>query len=386
MQFDYVLAGGGLQSGLIALALRHLRPTARVAVVERDSALGGNHTWSFHAADVPPGAWPVVAPLVGASWPGYRVHFPGHSRTVRTGYHSILSERFDAVVRESLTRPGCELRLNASVAEVHADRVVLAGGEELVGRCVTDARGPRPQADPCGWQTFYGLEVELASPWPDELPTVMDATCPQDGGFRFTYVLPFTGTRVLVEDTTFGDTPHFDPAQLRKRVEGYLAARGQAGWRVLREESGALPMPWSGRSPNTSAPLVAGYAGGWFHPATGYSFPAALRLAVAVASVPPEGAGRAVAALARRLAWRLRFGRFLNTLLFRAVPPSGRWRVFARLYRSLPDAVFARFYSLTFTPADAARMLVGRPPPLDPVRMMSRPPRPPEVAPCPPNR
>lgn len=51
MPFDYVIAGGGLQAGLLVLALRHREPTATIAVVERADTLGGNHTWSFHEAD-----------------------------------------------------------------------------------------------------------------------------------------------------------------------------------------------------------------------------------------------------------------------------------------------------------------------------------------------
>ncbi len=380
MTFDYVVAGGGLQAGLLVSALLHAQPVAKVAVVERADRLGGNHTWSFHAADVPAGAWPVVAPLVGASWPGYRVRFPGCRRTLKTAYHSIASDGFDRAVRRLLAESGGTLRLNAEVTAVAADRVTLAGGEELRGRCVIDARGASGDPGRCGWQTFLGLEVELDSPWPDALPTVMDATGPQDGGYRFVYALPFTPTRVLVEDTAFADTPVVDKPPLRERVADYLQAAGVVSWRVLREESGALPMPWAAAAPTAGVPLLAGAAGGWFHPATGYSFPAALRLALAVAAVPPERATEAAAALAARLRWRLGFARFLNRLLFRAVTPSGRWRVFRRLYRDLPDAVLGRFYALEFTAADAARVLVGRPPPLDLSRLFALP----EVSPCPP--
>ena len=49
--FDYVLVGGGLQSGLLALAIRHHHPDARVALIERERQIGGNHTWSFHLGD-----------------------------------------------------------------------------------------------------------------------------------------------------------------------------------------------------------------------------------------------------------------------------------------------------------------------------------------------
>jgi len=380
--FDYVIAGGGLQAGLLVMALRLRQPSATIALVEQCETLGGNHTWSFHAADVPPGAWGVVEPLVSASWPGYRVRFPGHDRVVRTAYHSILSGDLDSVIRTALRGPGHALRLGVRAVSVTATLVTLADGETLTGRCVIDARGAGPVTEPCGWQTFLGLEVELDSPWPEALPTVMDATVPQDDGYRFVYVLPLSPTRLLVEETYFTDAPAIHPKRLRQRVSDYLTAAGVTSWRVVREESGALPMPWSGGDLGTGSPLRAGTAGGWFHPATGYSFPAALRFALAVADVPPRRASAAVAALAGQLNWRLRFARFLNRLLFRAIRPADRWRLFRRLYRTLPDATLARFYALEFTATDAARLLIGRPPPLDLTRLLSRP----EVPPCLPTR
>ena len=35
----------------------------------------------------------------------------------------------------------------------------------------------------------------------------MDATVPQDGGYRFVYVLPFADRPLLVEDTHYSDQP-----------------------------------------------------------------------------------------------------------------------------------------------------------------------------------
>ncbi|HEV8549680.1 MAG TPA: lycopene cyclase family protein, partial [Polyangiaceae bacterium] len=71
--FDYVLAGGGLQNGLIAAALAVHRPEARVALVERAPRVGGNHTWCFHAADIAPEARFFVEPFVARRWPAYAV-------------------------------------------------------------------------------------------------------------------------------------------------------------------------------------------------------------------------------------------------------------------------------------------------------------------------
>lgn len=375
-RFDYLIVGGGLQGGLITLAVRHFQPSATIALIERGERPGGNHTWSFHALDLPAEAVGFVSPLITASWPGYLVRFPGFARQVLSRYASILSDRFADTIAAALNVAGRELLTRAEAVSMDADRVELADGSILEGGCVIDARGPAVAmpVEGCGYQKFLGLEVETDRPWPDDLPTVMDATVPQDDGYRFTYALPFGPRRVLIEDTYFSDTSVFDPERLRNRVVEQLDSRGVAHWRILREESGVLPMPWSGVGIDRTfdGPVAAGYAGGWFHPATGYSFPMAVRLAVAVAQERPEGVRRAVSALARQMHARQRFARFLNSLMFRAVVPGERWQIFRRLYRKLPDAAMARFYAMDFTPFDAARILVGWPPPLAPLRMFRR--------------
>ena len=54
LRADVVLVGGGLANGLIALRLRALRPELKVVILERDTRLGGRHTWSHFATDVSP--------------------------------------------------------------------------------------------------------------------------------------------------------------------------------------------------------------------------------------------------------------------------------------------------------------------------------------------
>ena len=52
MDFDLILAGGGLANALIALRLAEVRPGLRVAVVEAGARIGGNHTWSSFEDDI----------------------------------------------------------------------------------------------------------------------------------------------------------------------------------------------------------------------------------------------------------------------------------------------------------------------------------------------
>ena len=51
--FELLLVGGGLQNALIALSVLDRRPNASLALLEASEQVGGNHTWSFHAGDVP---------------------------------------------------------------------------------------------------------------------------------------------------------------------------------------------------------------------------------------------------------------------------------------------------------------------------------------------
>jgi lycopene beta-cyclase len=363
--FDYLLIGGGLASGLVCLALAHFRPKCRVAVVERGARLGGNHTWCFHADDLGAADAALVAPLVDASWSSYDVEFQGFARRVGSAYAVVGSRRFANVVERVIGERGGALFTSVEASSVEAHRVVLADGRRLTARAVIDARGPErfTARERVAFQKFLGLELELARPHDLERPILMDARVPQTDGFRFFYVLPLTPTRVLVEDTYYSDGPDLDPSTLRREVLTYAGGRGLEASRIVREETGVLPIPRrSGPAPASGLPLVAGYQGGWFHPTTGYSFPAAVRLALHLASREPEAIFDAAWSSMRREHERQqRFFLFLNRLLFDAFRPEDRWNVLARFYR-LPEPTIRRFYAMTTTTTDRARILCGRPP------------------------
>jgi lycopene beta-cyclase len=366
---DYALVGGGLQNGLIALALRARRPRAHILMIERGDAPGGNHTWCFHAGDLASDAAEWIAPLVTTQWPGYEVAFADHRRTLDAPYACISSSRFAAHVVAALDAPGCRVHLGANAEEVAAHQVTVRhadGSREIVhARVVIDARGPdraHVNAAACGWQKFLGQELVLAAPHGLTRPMLMDATVAQRDGFRFVYTLPLAPDRLLVEDTYFSDSSYLDVSALRVEVAAYAAARGWQVAAIAREETGVLPMPWQLAAPQPRAPLVAGYAGGWFHPVTGYSFPIAVRLAALVAAHPAEALfGPALEALAAAHARQLAFASRLTQMMFRWFPPDQRHHVLARFY-SLPDAVIRRFYALELTGLDRARIVTGRPP------------------------
>ena len=170
--YDYALVGGGLQNGLIAVALLRARPEVRIALVERDQQVGGNHTWCFHSGDIPDAARVFVDPLVVHDWPGYSVSFPNLQREVDARYCAVTSERFDAVVGKAVaSAPGCRLLTGVTATKVAPNQVTLDDGTRLAAELVVDARGPQATGDePEGYQKFLGLELELSSPHKMERP------------------------------------------------------------------------------------------------------------------------------------------------------------------------------------------------------------------------
>jgi len=365
--FDYLLVGGGLGNCLIALSLLDARPELRVGLVEQHQALGGNHVWCFHAGDVPAEARALVSKLVVVSWPRHEVRFPELQRTLEEPYAAVRSERLNQVVTQAFQeRPGSRLWLGERAARVTANSVTLASGQTLEATVVIESRGPDAlTSSGAGYQKFLGLELKLRRPSPTQHPILMDALLPQRDGFRFMYVLPFSSDRVLIEDTYFSDSPTLDRELLAAAIMDYAAANGFDVEHVVREERGVLPLPTRvSHDPNPvpEGPLVAGYQGSWFHPVTGYSFPVAVRLASAIAAAAPLALRSQVwPALLREQRSQLRFCLLLNKLLFGAFAPEQRRNVIERFYRLPPESV-RRFYAMTLTNTDKARILCGRPP------------------------
>jgi lycopene beta-cyclase len=366
-----VILGAGLAGLSLARALLAEGLRAPLLVIDRRRAFGRDRTWCWW--DVAPTPWTALA---SRRWPRWRVCLPGAQEAVHEDpahpYVHLAAPDFYAAALAALdAAPQAELRLGERVLEVDPDperprvrtdretieaaRVydALAGGSPLL-------RG-RPAGEVELEQRFLGLEVELDRPGFDPgTVTLMDFRgARQDrGGLRFAYVLPFSPTRALVEDTSIGG-PRRAPEERRAAVEAWLAAHTPArSWTVQHEERGRIPM--------TSAPFPAhhgprvhavGVAAGAVRPSSGYAFArtqahcGALAAAVVRRGPLPAGPGHP-----RRAALDAIFLRALQ-----ADPPAFAER-FHRLVAGTPAAAFARFMTDASSPADELRMIRALPP------------------------
>jgi lycopene beta-cyclase len=184
-------------------------------------------------------------------------------------------------------------------------------------------------------------------------------------GYRFVYLLPFSATELLVEDTYYSDGPELDPGVLRGRISAYLYENGLPGGVAIREEVGVLPVAIGGDIEALLADgegAKIGMRGGFFHPTTGYSLPDAVRVASLIAAQTDFRELGQVVRNEARLLWRRRgFYRMLNKMLFRAAKPSERYKVLERFY-GLAPALIGRFYAGETSGLDKMRILSGRPP------------------------
>lgn len=364
--YDLILVGGGLANGLIALRLIEARPDLRLLLIEQDAQPGGNHTWSFHESDLNPVQLKWVGPLISKRWSGYRVIFPQLSRRLSGGYASILSSDFATVLLERL---GNSLRLNTPVVDLSPTSVRLADGTRLTAQAVIDGRGAQPNPFlALGWQAFLGQELELAHPHGMKEPVIMDASVTQQGGYRFVYLLPFSPTRLLIEDTHYVDRPTMALSQLRQNIAAYARARGWEIQGLIREETGMLPITLAGDFPgfwrDAAGQPLSGLRAGLFHPTTGYSLPDAVRLAERIAELEDLQAPSLFSLIQQTAhnSWqRHGFFRLLNRMLFLSGRPELRWRVLQRFY-GLPEGLIQRFYAGHPTFADKLRILTGKPP------------------------
>jgi lycopene beta-cyclase len=368
VDFDLILAGGGLANGLIAMRLAQTRPELRVCIVEAGSTIGGNHTWSSFGGDISAEQREWTAPLMAYRWDSYSVRFPAHTRSLDAGYGSATSARLDAAVRAAL--PAERIVTSAEIVGIDPTSVTLAGGRRLTARAVIDGRGQGPTtALDLRWQKFLGIEVELADDHGLAGPVIMDATVPQIDGYRFLYTLPLAPRRVLIEDTYYSDGSDLSPDVLRVHLHEYAALQGWQIVREVRDEAGVLPIALGGDIDalwNEGAPGVprVGLRAALFHPTTGYSFPDAVATAELVGGMTNFSAEHIYAVLRHHSVetWNLRgFYRILNRMLFIAAAPAERYKVLERFYR-LDARLVARFYAGRTSFADKVRLLSGKPP------------------------
>lgn len=362
---DLVVIGGGLAGLSLALRLARAGYAGQLRVVEPREAYLDDRSWAFWTPDG--SALPVPA---CRHWDRWRFSRRDGARVVQSapGWRYVYVRSLDvyqAAQGAIAAMPNAKLMcgVRAGAIDRVADRfTVETSAGALSARHVVDTRPPSATqwAGTPMFQSFAGREIALAQPGLDdgevELMTDMRADA---HGFVFSYVLPLSPTRALVEATRFSAQP-LGAGVLAADLGALLSARGWSQAEVIRSEAARLPMglPRAGEDAGPAGVVRAGMAAGALRAASGYGFQRIQAWAERCANaVMAGGAPVGHPAEPRLRAWMDRV--FLQALV---TAPARTPDFFMGLASTVPGPAFVRFMSDRAGWGDHARVIAGLPP------------------------
>lgn len=373
--YDYVIAGAGCGGLSLAVHLLDAGVGARVLILDPRTTFPHDRTWCFFdVADHP------FAEAVSHEWRRWRVVDDHHDvvrGSDRFAYQHLASVDFYAAALERLgAAEAAEVRLGEGVRRI-VDRgdhvVVTTDGGPVTARLVFDSRPSEARVFPADGaasrevnllQHFVGWTVETKEPSFDpETATLMDFRTDQRQGIHFTYTLPFSTHRALIEDTFFSERV-LDPAEYEANLRAHLERRGVGDFAITHTERGTIPMTTSVFEARPSPRVYRiGVAGGLARPATGYAFVAIQRFSQAFAAVlaetdANEGAPPPAPPLPRDQGTAILDRCFLTYL---DEHPHEAPRIFTQLFDRVAPDVLVPFLSETGTFADAFQVMLSLP-------------------------
>ncbi|WP_106478430.1 lycopene cyclase family protein [Phytohalomonas tamaricis] len=278
---ELLILGGGCAGLSLAYHLAQSRQAPHTLIIEPRTLYEDDRTWC---------GWPLqphaFQDCIEARWDTWRITTSQGAHQVEASpypYEMIRSSRVYAKALAAIdAHPNIERLTGRRVTSIEDSTtgviVTLDDGQRYQARWAIDTL-PRPErlAEPWLWQDFAGLEIEAPSINAGDIPELMDFRVARADALDFIYALPFAPQRALFEWTRFG-RPASNPLELEACLIAYLDERFGHDYRVLRRETGSLPM--APNSPQSGCSVIrAGAYGGSMRASTGYAFHAIQRWA-----------------------------------------------------------------------------------------------------------
>ncbi|MEL7218626.1 MAG: lycopene cyclase family protein, partial [Pseudomonadota bacterium] len=273
---DLAVLGGGCAGLSLASALASQACTKSVMIIEPRRSYQHDRTWCFWAE-----AAHALSGIVSKTWQHWQVSTADQVIDhigLQLSYQQIRSDDFyEACLATIVDAPNIELRqgLYAESASDHGDRVMVeTDAGPISADFVIDTRPRPPKTDTAAiWQVFSGAEVETQEPCFDPLIAgLMQNMTSDERGLKFTYTLPVSAHRALVQTTRFALT-RCPPERLDEEFRSDLNDLIDGPFTLDRWERGCLPMGHT-ELPTGASPRImrAGQAAGALRASSGYGF------------------------------------------------------------------------------------------------------------------
>ncbi|BDX22261.1 lycopene cyclase [Polynucleobacter sp. TUM22923] len=254
-KYDLIILGGGCAGLSLARELALLKDKKlKVLLLESRKKYENDRTWCFWE---PPekaakGKQIQTHENVTHQWSMLRISsnqesifFPCKSRP----YQMLASDQFyQAALKMIYASSQIEVELGAIVEDVahhfqdHWEVKTSIGVFQSSFLVDTRPDSVNPNTNTILWQSFYGYEIECVDAiFDSSIADLMDFL-PDSDRIAFTYFLPISATRALIEFTVFAPSP-FTATDLAPYLESAVKERvGGAAFSILRSESACLPM------------------------------------------------------------------------------------------------------------------------------------------------
>ena len=362
-EYDLIVIGGGCAGLSLARSLIEKGSQLQVLIVEHRSIYFDDRTWCFWSRDSHP-----LQKLEEKSWDAWQFSVLGaapylHRSKNDLEYRCIRSGTFYEHAQREIERcSNISLRLSVNVDACWCDGetvTVATDKGDFYSRWVVDTRpSPIVSNELRFGQYFCGAEIEAERDIFDEqVAQIMMDMQHDDHGFRFTYLLPFSKRRALIEETRFciGVSQDQLDLDLSQAIAGRLK---EVGFFERRREKGFIPMDVTRPSASEDAFIFkAGVAAGAVRPSTGYAFSRIQNWALSCASALSEGAGPL--SHAADPVWI----RWIDQLFLKVIQDSRNDvpEIFSCLARGMQPDHFVRFLSDNVTVSDFVRAIRALP-------------------------
>jgi len=279
--YDYIIVGAGAAGLNLALAMNADRffKDKSILIVDKDQKNKNDRTWSFWEKG--PGRWD---PLITKSWNKGIVK--ANTETIHLDlkayqYKTLKAIDFYEYAKHTLQQPNVKWTFEdvERVVQQESGALVVTDQSEYTAQYVFDSRVPKHYSlTDTNYlniaQHFKGwvIETETES-FDDSSFTMMDYNLKDGESTSFTYILPFSKHRALIEFTYF--SPDLvEESTYDKYLKTYIKNHLKIDQFTIKEtEQGIIPMtsfPFD--KFNQQYIIKIGTAGGWVKASSGYSF------------------------------------------------------------------------------------------------------------------
>lgn len=279
--YDLIILGGGCAGLSLALRLAELeKQSPTTLIIEKRPEYFNDRTWCF---------WdegnPALNDWADHTWSSFKVQLSDKKlfkNCSQNPYVMISAQTFytRAIKKISVNKLRFTLNNDESVLTVNklANQTwcITTSHGVYTAKHIVDTRPVSQINDEMSllWQSFIGFEIEVNQDLFDEHQfTLMDIDKSFKNGLGFTYVLPLSPNRALIEYTVFCEQV-MSPSNLQPYLDLALTKyTNHADFKMLRKEFGQLPMGnQTVKKSDDPNYIFAGLYAGAARPSSGYAF------------------------------------------------------------------------------------------------------------------